>query len=244
MDEEGNLGTKVASLGARMFGLENTVKGIADTLVLLGNKIDRRGETPWGSIWAACGFAMTVLTVVGAMALTPVKDSITSVASQLNDTNKAVASLSTTFMPKEDIREGFKSATLAMTEMSKQMAQGLKDERLLADQGNRDLAASFDRALSSTVAREGDYQKMNDERAGRLVNAIRDIRDGLVTRGEHMEHWKADDQRFADLQRQIEDNKHHLDSIYGARDVIQDLHKELRDTSEAVWRREGKDAAK
>lgn len=61
----------------------------------------------------------------------------------------------------------------------------------------------------------------------RTEKSISEIRADLVGRGEHEQKWSAYDQRSADLQRQLDEVKASLGSVYNARDVILDLRERL-----------------
>lgn len=56
---------------------------------------------------------------------------------------------------------------------------------------------------------------------------IKDIRTDLVPRREHDRDWAAQDQRFADLERQIQDNKNHTEAIYTPGDAIKRLQDKI-----------------
>lgn len=59
------------------------------------------------------------------------------------------------------------------------------------------------------------------------ADAIRDIRIDLVPRKEHDRDWYAQDQRFGDLQRQIDANRVDIKSIYTPSDAIKGLGDRL-----------------
>ena len=61
----------------------------------------------------------------------------------------------------------------------------------------------------------------------RTEAAIKEIRDGLVPRAEHERVWKNQEDRDADLQRQVDELKQAQGAIYGARDVLLDLRDRL-----------------
>lgn len=93
-----NLVTKVASLDARLGGLEKNVQGIGDSISTLSNKLDKRSETPWGQIWAACGVVLTIVSLVGSMALNPIKEGDIRRDLMISDMQKS-------FMARDDIKE-------------------------------------------------------------------------------------------------------------------------------------------
>lgn len=57
------------------------------------------------------------------------------------------------------------------------------------------------------------------------TSAIKDIRIDLVPRKEHDRDWEAEKERFSDLQRQIDDNKHDLHDMYNAHDALSDMNE-------------------
>lgn len=62
------------------------------------------------------------------------------------------------------------------------------------------------------------------------------IETGLVSRGEHERVWLSNDQRFVDMQRQLDELKLAQGSVYGARDVIQDLKRNQDRLEEQIAR--------
>lgn len=57
--------------------------------------------------------------------------------------------------------------------------------------------------------------------------AIADLRASSVTRNEWAERNRARDQEVADLGRRVDELRQDVGSVYGTRDVIQDLKKEI-----------------
>lgn len=57
--------------------------------------------------------------------------------------------------------------------------------------------------------------------------AISDLRAGTVTRAEWMERNRARDQEVSDLSRRVDEIRSDFGAVYGARDVIVDLKKEV-----------------
>ena len=86
-----NTGTSI-HVDSRLSSLETRVEGIVGTLQSvmvavngLGEKMDRRGQTPWGVIWSAVGVGMTVLTVVGGLAYWPINSGMAEMKRGLID---------------------------------------------------------------------------------------------------------------------------------------------------------------
>lgn len=61
----------------------------------------------------------------------------------------------------------------------------------------------------------------------RMETAIGDIRAALVPRQEHERVWTSYDQRFADIQRQVDEVKAAQTSVYNQRDVVRDILERL-----------------
>lgn len=61
----------------------------------------------------------------------------------------------------------------------------------------------------------------------RSAQDIKDIRIDLVPRREHDRDWAAQDARFSDLQRQIQDNKDNIEKIYTPGDAIKRLQERI-----------------
>jgi small-conductance mechanosensitive channel len=84
-----------------------------------------------------------------------------------------------------------------------------ESNRLVLRQDNEAQFARLDAALEALEAR------------------AREAQGQAVPRGEHQERWRSQDLAVAGAQRQIDDLKQALGSIYGARDVIIDLRERL-----------------
>lgn len=63
----------------------------------------------------------------------------------------------------------------------------------------------------------------------RTESAIVDLRSGTVTRAEWMERNRAYDQQAADFNRRLDELRQDFGSVYGTRDVIQEMKRELDD---------------
>lgn len=69
---------------------------------------------------------------------------------------------------------------------------------------------------------------------------IKGIQTDLVPRKEHDRDWASQDQRFNDLQRQISDNKTHIEAIYTPGDAIKDLHLRIDQLETEIHERDKK----
>ncbi|MGF9694685.1 hypothetical protein AAIH46_17835 [Rhizobium sp. 0TCS1.26] len=65
------------------------------------------------------------------------------------------------------------------------------------------------------------------EDRSRMEGGIKEVRDAQVPREELDRVWSNYDQRFQDLQRQVDEQKQQAGSVYGARDVILDTRERL-----------------
>lgn len=85
-------------------------------------------------------------------------------------------------------------------------------------------------ALSEKVVtrQEMDWRSARGtEDRQRMESAIAEIRNNVVPRAEHAREWAGADQRFSDVQRQIDELKQAQGSVYGQRDIILDLKDRL-----------------
>ena len=69
--------SRLSTLETRVEGIVGTLQSVMSAVNGLGEKMDRRGQTPWGVIWSAVGVGMTVLTVVGGLAYWPITAGMT-----------------------------------------------------------------------------------------------------------------------------------------------------------------------
>ncbi|GJD92948.1 hypothetical protein [Methylobacterium iners] len=68
--------SRLSTLETRVEGLAGSMKTVADAVNGIRDKLDQRGQTPWGVIWSAVGVGMTVLTMVGGLAYWPINTGI------------------------------------------------------------------------------------------------------------------------------------------------------------------------
>lgn len=71
------------------------------------------------------------------------------------------------------------------------------------------------------------------DRVTREIAEVRADVKGIVSRAEHQERWRAIDNQFADLQRQVDEVKRQQGDVYTARDAILDLKQRLDRIDEA-----------
>ena len=109
------------------------------------------------------------------------------------------------------IRESTGDLKTAILEQSKQTAQNFKD------------------LATTTVSRqEMDWRaKRGEEDRTRMEAALAELRQNTITRAEWIERNRARDQEVADLNRRDDQLRSDFGSVYGTRDVIQDVKKEI-----------------
>ena len=72
MQQQPTSDSRLSALETRVEGVVGTLQSVASAVTGLSDKLDRRGQTPWGVIWSAVGVGMAVLTAVGSLAFWPV----------------------------------------------------------------------------------------------------------------------------------------------------------------------------
>lgn len=65
-----------------------------------------------------------------------------------------------------------------------------------------------------------------------IQDDLRDIHQDLVPRKEHDRDWEAENERFQDIQRQIDENKSDIHAMYNAHDALGDIIARLRTLEE------------
>jgi hypothetical protein len=89
-------------------------------------------------------------------------------------------------------------------------------------------AAVKDLAATSISRQEMDWRAArSQEDRGRTDASIADLRTNTVGRAEWTERNRARDQEVTDLNRRVDELRQDVGSVYGTRDVIQDMKKEI-----------------
>ncbi|KAB7788073.1 hypothetical protein [Methylorubrum populi] len=81
--------------------------------------------------------------------------------------------------------------------------------------------------LTVSGARRDEFQRQSEARDTKLENVVEQIRDKIVPRGEHEEKWRGNDQRFVDMQRQIDEQKRAFGDTFSLRDALQQMQKRI-----------------
>lgn len=81
---------------------------------------------------------------------------------------------------------------------------------------------------------ERDIQRLDQEtvrsdsrQESYRIEMAKFLSDNIVPRREHEEKWRGNDERFAEVNRQIDELKRANGSTYGVRDLLQDLQRRL-----------------
>lgn len=83
-------------------------------------------------------------------------------------------------------------------------------------------------AKTSVSRQEMDWRAQRGiEDRTRTEAAVAELRTGTVSRAEWTERNRARDQEVTDLNRRVDELRQDVGSVYGTRDVIQDMKKEI-----------------
>ena len=72
MSTHSNEAAHYAALAQRVTGLEDGMKSIVSAVNGLAEKLDRKGQTPWGTITSLAGVAVAILVAIGGLAYRPI----------------------------------------------------------------------------------------------------------------------------------------------------------------------------
>jgi hypothetical protein len=93
----------------------------------------------------------------------------------------------------------------------------------------------FNERWATGAARRDDWQRASEDRSRDNRNLIEKLRDAVVPRSEHEEKWRGADNKFADLQRQLDKQEKAFGDTYSLKDVLarmqrrqDELESELR----------------
>ena len=94
-------------------------------------------------------------------------------------------------------------------------------------------------ALTSIRDRRDDQQRTTEARFGRVEADIDGMQKAVVPRGELQANWDSERARFAELQRQLDDQRTRVESIYSPRDAITSLQRTVEDLQARLNGRKG-----
>lgn len=147
----------------------------------------------------------------------------TAISSLANETRNSIATISTSLSERSRPQWAI---LISVVSLSWAILGGLG---LMALQPVRESMAETKSDMRSIAEKMVSRQEM-DWRAARgiedrqrMEEAIKSLRAEQVPRAEQAREWAGADQRFSDVQRQIDDLKQAQGSVYGARDIILDL---------------------
>jgi len=78
--------SRLGVLEERVHGIENKLSEISVEISALLKDIQERSKTPWANIISACGVTLTVVTMFGWLALSPIKDNAMDIKERLKVT--------------------------------------------------------------------------------------------------------------------------------------------------------------
>lgn len=146
-----------------------------------------------------------------------------NINSLANETRNSIATLTASFA--ERARPQWQALGVALTFAA--LLGGLA--YMPIREATSDLKSSVGMLADKMVTRqEMDWRSSRGiEDRTRQEAAIADLRASSVTRNEWAERNRARDQEVADLGRRVDELRQDVGSVYGTRDVIQDLKKEI-----------------
>ena len=84
----------------RLEGFGQTLNSVVQALSGLSDKLDRKGQTPWGVIWSALSVMLAVIAAIGGLAYLPIKDGQSDLKNSLlllqERSDKRIEALTTT----------------------------------------------------------------------------------------------------------------------------------------------------
>ncbi|WP_210164813.1 hypothetical protein [Mesorhizobium ciceri] len=109
-------------------------------------------------------------------------------------------------------------------------AQDIETSRLIQSLTSETSKAIQSLAANTVTRQEMDWRAQRGiEDRNRMEAAVVELRTSTVDRNEWMERNRAYDQQAADFNRRLDELRQDFGSVYGTRDVIQDMKRELDD---------------
>lgn len=107
-------------------------------------------------------------------------------------------------------------------------AQDIETSRLIQSLTSETSKAIQSLAANTVTRQEMDWRAQRGvEDRNRMEAAVVELRTSTVDRNEWMERNRAYDQQAADFNRRLDELRQDFGSVYGTRDVIQDMKREL-----------------
>ncbi|GEP00606.1 hypothetical protein [Methylobacterium haplocladii] len=169
--------SRLSALETRVEGIVGTLQSVASAVTGLSDKLDRRGQTPWGVIWSAVGVGITVLTVVGGLAFWPL--------------TSGMSDLKTALQVMQD-RADKRTEQVAATQVTR------AEHELHWRAQERDYDFQRDR-----IARvEARAEKRNDQ----LAADLKRLEDNVVSRSELTGRFEAQDRVVGMLRGSVDEH--------------------------------------
>lgn len=83
----------------------------------------------------------------------------------------------------------------------------------------------FNERWATGSARRDDWQRASEDRSKANREMIEKLRESVVPRAEHEEKWRGADNKFGDLQRQIDKQERAFGDTYSLKDVLQRMQR-------------------
>ena len=92
MNTPNNEAAHYAALAQRVTGLEDGMKSVVSAVNGLADKLDRRGQTPWGVIASFGGVSVGVLGLIGGLAYRPIDQGMSKLQEEIKVTQSQLVS--------------------------------------------------------------------------------------------------------------------------------------------------------
>ena len=88
---------------------------------------------------------------------------------------------------------------------------------------------AFATSIMTAKDRRDDAQRVTEDRFKRIEADVDKLQSSIVPRGEHDQKWVAQSARDAELQRQLDDARNRLESIYTPKDQLSTLQRHVEE---------------
>lgn len=107
----------------------------------------------------------------------------------------------------------------------------MKQERVDRAEAIRQLRMDIESELKAMVSRDmyGAYLIANDKQVDLLRSGVIEMRRGMVSREEHIQHWKEIDDKNANNREQIMELRRDFTGTYSIGDQLKNLQKQVDD---------------
>lgn len=193
---------QVTELRTRVSAVEGSLQRVEGLVVAIGTKLDAKSQTPWAVIWSAAGVIVAILLGVGTALYAPVARDIERLSVRIDKQDDGKAG-----------RSDFERLAGVVVKL---------DDTTIS-------RADLETRLTTSSARRDDWQRASEEKSRSNAEAITKLQGEIVSRGENAEHWREVDNALMDKQRQIDELRTRSEALYGPRDELTRLSKDLDD---------------